>query len=102
LSRSAGVEYSTDDGVRWRPASNVSAGIRAGASPAPGVCWLVGADGAVWLTTNGTTFTRLGIPERTTLVAIVAIDASSATVTTVDGRSFRTADAGNTWILQSR
>jgi hypothetical protein len=41
---------------------------------------------------------RVGFPEPIDLTAVRATDARTATVTTVDGRSFATTDGGGTWI----
>ena len=74
--------------------------IAAGSSPGGTVCWLVGSDGLVLLTTDGVRFARLSAPAPTSLVAVIAADARTATVTAVDGRRFRTTDGGATWTLQ--
>ena len=70
----------------------------AGVAPSRNVCWLVGANGVVLLTTDGQTWRRLAFPELTGLSAVTAADAISATVRTADGREFVTKDAGITWI----
>ena len=51
----------------------------------------------VMLTADGITFTEVPLPERVDLTAITATDARTATVTTADGRRFRTDDSGRTW-----
>jgi hypothetical protein len=96
------VERSIDGGARWElvelspPATPLTAGF----SPAASVCWLVGPAGAAYLTTDGLHFARLSFPEPADLVAVHAIDARTATVTTADGRTFVTTDAGTTWAPQ--
>jgi hypothetical protein len=92
------VEYSTDGGSTWQTLSTgVSAGLTAGASPLPSVCWLVGQNGTVVLTTDGRRFQRVAFPESVDLIAVSAVDARIATVTTADGRRFSTDDGGRTW-----
>ena len=74
--------------------------ITATASPSSTVTWFVGRAGAVLLTVDGRTVTRVPFPETTDLTAVAATDARTAIVTTIDGRRFRTEDAGRTWRLQ--
>ncbi|OFW46878.1 MAG: hypothetical protein A3J29_20100 [Acidobacteria bacterium RIFCSPLOWO2_12_FULL_67_14b] len=97
----AAVEYSDDGGRTWQPVSPpIEAEITASASPSPTICWLVGRAGVVLLTIDGRTFSRIPSPDTADLIAVTATDARSATVTTSDGRSFRTDDAGKTWRRQ--
>ena len=51
----------------------------------------------VMLAADGVTFTEVPLPEPLDLTAITATDARVATVTTADGRTFRTDDSGRTW-----
>lgn len=97
------IERSTDGGRTWTPQETGTAGdlLLAGASPAPNVCWLVGRQGAVLLTTDGLTWRRIEFPEpKVDLVAVTARDALSAAVTTADRRVYQTDDGGKTWRLQ--
>lgn len=71
--------------------------ITATASPSSTVSWFVGRAGAVLLTIDGRTVTRVPFPETTDLTAVTATDARIAVVTTIDGRRFRTDDGGKTW-----
>ena len=71
--------------------------ITATASPSSTVTWFVGRAGAVLLTVDGRTVTRVPFPETTDLTAVTATDAHTAIVTTADGRRFRTDDGGKTW-----
>jgi hypothetical protein len=92
------LERSEDGGASWLPMRPVGPDqIRAGSSPSRLVCWLVGTRGLVMLATDGTNFTRLPFPEQTDLVTVSATSAASAAITTSDGRTFVTADAGRTW-----
>jgi photosystem II stability/assembly factor-like uncharacterized protein len=57
----------------------------------------VGAAGTVLRTTDGRAWRRTSVPDPADLAAVSAKDADIATVTTVDGRVFRTTDGGITW-----
>jgi hypothetical protein len=95
------VERSTDRGVTWT-AQQVQAApvvLTAGAAPQRDVCWLVGQGGAVFVTVDGRTWRRVAFPERIDLTGVIATDARTATVTAVDGRRFRTTDAGVAWTI---
>lgn len=74
--------------------------ITATASPSSTVSWFVGRAGAVLLTVDGRTVTRVPFPEKADLTAVTATDARTAIVTTIDGRMFRTEDGGQTWRRQ--
>lgn len=93
-----GIERSLDTGGTW---SLVRAGagetITAGVSPEPNVCWFIGNNGVALLTTNGSVFTRIDIPDAGNLRTISATGARSATVVNAAGRTFRTDDGGRTW-----
>jgi photosystem II stability/assembly factor-like uncharacterized protein len=92
------VQQSTDGGSTWQPVvTGVSADLTAGSAPATTVCWIVGRAGTVLLTTDGRRFDRLPFAEPVDLAAVQAIDARTATVTTADGRRFRSGDGGHTW-----
>ena len=67
------------------------------AAPSASVLWLIGRAGVVLLTTDGVNFTRVDLPQAVDLAGITAIDARTATITTVDGRRFQTADGGRSW-----
>jgi hypothetical protein len=94
------VERSTDAGAQWNPVAISSPDrLNAAAAPSATVCWIVGARGAVYLTTDGARFTRVPFTELADLTSIFATDALSATVTSADGRSWRTTDQGKTWAI---
>lgn len=95
------VENSMDAGNSWTPATIDSPDrLNAGAAPSATVCWIVGARGAVYLTTDGTRFVRLPFTEMVDLASVFATDALSATVSSADGRSWRTTDGGRSWNRQ--
>jgi photosystem II stability/assembly factor-like uncharacterized protein len=75
----------------------VSTDLVAGTAPASTVCWVVGRTGTVLLTVDGRRWERLPFPEPVDVVSVQASDARTATVTTADGRRFRSTDAGRTW-----
>jgi hypothetical protein len=93
-----GIERSEDGGQTWSVVLAIEGqSITVGASPARTVAWLAGRAGVVLVTSDGSTFARVNLPEVVDIAAITAADARSATVTTVDGRRFRTNDGGRTW-----
>jgi hypothetical protein len=92
------VEHTTNGGTTWVAVpTGISADLTAGASPSRLVCWLVGRAGIVLLTTDGRTWRRVSFPEMADLAAVQAANAQAATITTGDGRTFRTTDGGLTW-----
>ncbi|MEO6213807.1 MAG: hypothetical protein ABIP65_09300, partial [Vicinamibacterales bacterium] len=96
------TDRSTDGGRTWRAQpTGTTVELLAGSSPAPTVCWIVGRQGTVVLSTDGTTWRRLGFPDATIdLVAVTARDGVTASVTASNGRRYQTTDAGHTWVLQ--
>lgn len=96
------VERSVDSGRTWEPLDfDPPFILTAGSAPYQNVCWLVGHDGVVFRTTNGTSFERMTPPDTVHLRAIVATDALNAVVTAIDGRVFGTTDGGVTWRVRS-
>ena len=96
----AAVQHSSNGGSTWETVPvGVTVELTSGAAPAATVCWLVGRNGVVLLTTDGQTWRRLSFPEITNLAAVRAVDAGGhvASVSTTDGRTFVTTDAGDTW-----
>jgi hypothetical protein len=96
-----GLVYRTiDGGATWiRQETGSASNITAGSSPSRDVCWLVGRAGSVLLSAEGTTWQPRPFPEKVDLVAVAAVDAKTATVTTADGRRFSTLDGGATWSI---
>jgi hypothetical protein len=97
--RTAGiVERSIDGGLTWQTqATGVATVLVSGAAPSATICWVVGARGTVLRSTDGATWHRVGFPAETDLTAVLASDATHASVTAADGRTFTTADGGTTW-----
>lgn len=100
IAGGARIERSDDSGATWQSQRMKVAGqILAGAVPSESVCWLVGRAGAILLTTDGKSWRKIPPPAEADFVAVTASDASSAAVTAADGRTFRTADGGQSWQL---
>jgi hypothetical protein len=96
-----GVQRSADAGSTWRTeVTGTTETLRAGSSPSPSVCWLVGGAGTVLLSIDGRTWRRVAFPENVDLLSVVASDQDNATVTTADGRGFVTTDGGQTWTFR--
>jgi len=92
------VERSVDGGGTWvATEGNAGAGVLAGASPAPEVCWLVGRSGLVLVTRDARTWRRATAPVLESLVGVEAIDERRATVRTAAGAAYQTDDGGATW-----
>jgi hypothetical protein len=92
------IERTTSAGVEWTPVEiDTPEVLTSGAALSPSVCWIVGRRGAVYVTTDGVRFERLPFPEAADLVAVTALDDRTATISTADGKSWRTVDQGRTW-----
>ena len=94
------VEHLSSTGARWEPVPIAWPDEPLAVdSPGEPVAWIVGRRGLVYLSTDGARFARQSFPEVVDLVGVKATDARQATVTTADGRAFRTTDGGRTWAL---
>ena len=88
----------TSCGPMWpAPPSDIAAQITGGSAPSNVVCWIVGRGGTVFRSTDRQTWQRINFPVPVDLSNVNATDSRSATVVTVDGRTFSTADGGVTW-----
>jgi len=93
------IEKSEDGGTTWKPEYvDTRALLLAGAAPTVKICWVVGANGTVLRTTNGSHWKTITPPVEANFVRVEAADALTATVTTMDGRKFSTVDGGKSWI----
>jgi hypothetical protein len=93
-----GIERSEDGGLSWIPIRPPTGDVLTGGmSTARNIAWMIGRAGVVLVTVDGSTFARVDLPERVDITSIAALDARSASVTTVDGRTFRTGDSGRNW-----
>ena len=110
--------YSPDPAIRWRISGNAvmrsidsgrtfarqdtgtTSRLLAGTAPSTSVCWLAGANGVVLLTDDGRTWRAVTRPASVDLVGITALDANTASVIAANGRTYRTTDAGRTWVMQ--
>jgi len=92
------IEKSTDAGKTWsRLQSPVTVDLVAGSAPSEKVCWAIGASGVVLRTDDGQRWEQVASPTTKNLNSITARDGQNATVTTADGKTFVTADGGQTW-----
>ena len=92
------AERSTDGGRSWSGRLlDSDAQLTAGFAPSVEVCWVVGRNGAVFLTTHESDWRRIQPPINADFTAVTAQDAFSATITSADGRRFVTTDGGNHW-----
>jgi hypothetical protein len=95
------VEKTTDGGATWVAQTTGASGFVAGSAPSADVFWLAGKAGLVLLTIDGRTWSRVDLPAPgSDALAITATDGRSAQVTTATGSTYRTTDAGRTWVLQ--
>ena len=94
-----GILKSEDGGATWHQADLPAANARivALAAPSAQVCWLVGRDSLILLTTDGAHWQSIVPPVKTDFVQIVAENASSATLATAEGLRFQTSDGGKHW-----
>ena len=97
LAAGSTIQHLGSDGGWHRQYRALNGALTAGAAPSPRVCWVVGTGGTILRTTDGEHWQRLDFPTSDNLVAVSAIDASSAAVTAADGRHFATVDGGHTW-----
>lgn len=92
------VERSADAGATWHTQwTNANAHVVAGAATSVETCWLVGRGGIILLTTDGKKWKTVSPPADVDFVNVAATGASSATVTTSEGRQFTTSDSGKHW-----
>ena len=85
-------------GPMWpAPPSDVAGQITDSSAPSAAVCWIIGRAGTVLRSTDHQTWQRINFPVPVDLSTVNATDPRSATVVTVDGRTFSTTDGGVTW-----
>jgi hypothetical protein len=99
LAAGGELQHSVDGGVTWQMQTTGSPATPIGGfSPSSSVCWLVGPNGLVLVTTDqGQSWRRVPFPLAIDLAAVRATDHQIAAVTTADGRTFQTSDGGQTW-----
>lgn len=92
------VERSEDGGATWSGQEpDPEAHLIAGSAPTDKVCWLVGKEGVVLVTKDAANWKKIPPPATTDITSVSAKNASSATVTTADGRRFTTNNEGKKW-----
>ncbi len=85
-------------GPRWpAPPSDLGGQVTGGSAPSDTVCWMIGRAGTVLRSTDHQTWQRVNFPVPVDLSSVNATDPRTATVVTVDGRTFSTTDGGVTW-----
>ena len=85
-------------GTMWpAPPSDVAGQITGGSGPSAAVCWIVGRAGTVLRSTDHQSWRRVDVPVPVDLSSVAATDPQSATVVTMDGRTFSTTDGGGSW-----
>jgi hypothetical protein len=94
-----GLLKSEDGGATWHGANLpvAKAHVAAIAAPSAKICWLVGRDGLILLTIDGTHWQTITPPTPGNFVRVAAENASSATVVTAEGLRFQTSDGGKHW-----
>ena len=92
------IERTNDGGTSWTfELDTGGAELGAGTAPSAFSCWIVGRSGAVFVTTDGSTWRRVGQPTPWDLTGVQATDGRTATVTTADGQQFDTTNGGLSW-----
>lgn len=97
------VERTTNGGRTWQGQGlGTQADLLAGSAPSANVCWVVGQNGAVYVTKGGrkgnkVAWNEVTAPAAADLDAVSAKSANSAIVTAADGRQFETRDGGKKW-----
>ena len=94
-----GILKSEDGAATWQPVDLpvANAQIVSIAAPSAQVCWLVGRDSLILLTTDGAHWQTVAPPAKADFVHVVAENAFSATVATAEGLRFQTGDGGKHW-----
>jgi len=103
------IERSTDAGRTWiLQKSPLQEEWLAGAAASDTMCWVVGRNGAIARTTDGSHWKKIASP-RLALdssgkypdwISISAAGAQTATITASDQRHYETQDGGKTWKAQ--
>jgi photosystem II stability/assembly factor-like uncharacterized protein len=92
------VERTTDGGATWHGQQvNAHDELLAGSAPSAKVCWVVGREGAVYVTKDALKWRKTSAPTSAELTAVSAQSAQSAIVTAADGREYETHDGGKKW-----
>jgi photosystem II stability/assembly factor-like uncharacterized protein len=94
-----GILESDNGGATWRPVDLPVANARvvAIAAPSAQVCWLVGRDSLILVTTDRAHWQSIVPPVQADFVEVVAENESSATVASAEGLRFQTTDGGKHW-----
>ena len=92
------IEFSSDSGKTWSlQPGGVTTDLLGGSAPSDQVCWIVGSAGTILRTTDaGAHWQKIRPPVQDDIRAVVAVDASRATVSLLNA-SYQTTDGGATW-----
>jgi photosystem II stability/assembly factor-like uncharacterized protein len=88
---------STDQKSWQKQDTGVQSDLLAGHAVSNSVCWVVGRNGTILLTTDGTRWQRIKSPTSTDLVSVSAVSADVADINAADGSGFSTFDRGSNW-----
>ncbi len=92
------VQRTTDGGASWLGQQlDPNAELTAGSAPSANVCWFTASNGVILLTKDAQHWKTIPPPVAADFTEIGALNDSSATVTTADGRKFTTTDGGRHW-----
>jgi Putative zinc-finger len=98
ISKPGFVERTEDGGATWFGEEVEENGsLLAASAPDQRTCWVVGRQGAVYVTKDARTWRKTTAPTDADLIAVAARNGSSAIVTAADGRRFSTRDGGKKW-----
>jgi hypothetical protein len=82
------------------PPAGTAGQLTASSVASPDVCWAVGRGGLVLRSIDGRTWQRINFPEMTDLASVRATGAGTASISAADGRTFSTANGGQTWAVR--
>ncbi|MBZ5528152.1 MAG: zf-HC2 domain-containing protein [Acidobacteriia bacterium] len=93
------IERSTDGGRSWElQSSGVRVELLAGDSTGEEVCWVVGRQGTILLTTDGRNWRKISAPAAVNFVGVTASDERKATIWGAgSGERYSTEDGGAHW-----
>jgi len=103
------IQRSADAGGTWTAQpSPLHEDWLAGSPVSDSVCWIVGRNGAIARTTDGSHWKKIAPPRMAAdsngklpdWIGVIAVDAKAVTITARDQRRFATENAGKTWKAQ--
>jgi hypothetical protein len=98
ITKPSFIERTEDGGATWFGEEvDANGSLLAASAPDAKTCWVVGRQGAVYVTKDAQTWKKTAAPTDADLVAVAGRNGSSAIVTSADGRRFSTRDGGKKW-----